>query len=158
ATRRRGGPSGRPGRSQHDVEAGLQARLRRIQWPLNSKISFGDTKGWSGAPRNCGGIFEGARLDEQLAETEQRIASPDFWNNQTTAQQVMQQRRRLEDDQALRISLRKRADDIGVLLEWATAGEDVTADLARGLDELQGEIDAAETKKMLSGQYDRANA
>ena len=61
----------------------------------------------------------------------------------------MQQRRRLEDDQALRISLRKRADDIGVLLEWANSGEDVSADLARGLDELQQEVEAAETKKML---------
>jgi peptide chain release factor 2 len=70
----------------------------------------------------------------------------------------MQQRRRLEDDQALRISLRKRADDIGVLLEWANSGEDVNADLARGLDELQQEVEAAETKKMLGGEYDRANA
>ena len=125
---------------------------------MSSKIWYGGTRGWSGAPRNYGGIFEGARLDEQLAETEQRIASPDFWNNQAAAQQVMQQRRRLEEDQALRLSLQRRADDLSVLLEWANSGEDVTADLARGLDELQQEVEAAETKKMLGGQYDRANA
>jgi peptide chain release factor 2 len=125
---------------------------------LSSRISYGGTKDWSGAPRNFGGIFEGARLDEQLAETEQRIAAPDFWNNQATAQQVMQQRRRLEEDQALRRSLQRRADDLSVLLEWANSGEDVTADLARGLDDLQQEVEAAETKKMLGGQYDRANA
>ncbi len=82
----------------------------------------------------------------------------DFWNNQAAAQQVMQQRRRLEGDQALRLSLQRRADDLNVLLEWANSGEDVTADLARGLDELQQEVEAAETKKMLGGQYDRANA
>jgi peptide chain release factor 2 len=70
----------------------------------------------------------------------------------------MQRRRRLEEDQALRQSLRRRADDLGVLIEWANAGEDVEADLARGLDELQQEIDAAETKKMLGGEHDRANA
>ena len=51
-----------------------------------------------------------------------------------------------------------RADDLGVLIEWANAGEDVGADLARGLDELQTEVDAAETKKMLGGEHDRANA
>jgi peptide chain release factor 2 len=45
-----------------------------------------------------------------------------------------------------------------VLLEWANAGEEVTADLARGLDELQQEVEAAETKKMLGGEYDRSNA
>jgi peptide chain release factor 2 len=70
----------------------------------------------------------------------------------------MQRRRRLEDDRALRQSLRRRADDIGVLIEWANAGEDVAGDLARGLDELQQEVEAAETRKMLGGEYDRSNA
>jgi peptide chain release factor 2 len=70
----------------------------------------------------------------------------------------MQRRRRLEEDQALRQSLKRRADDLGVLIEWANAGEDVSADLERGLDELQQEVDAAETKKMLGGEHDRANA
>jgi peptide chain release factor 2 len=114
--------------------------------------------GLTAAPLNCGGIFEGARLDEQLAEIEKRIGEPDFWSNQAEAQKVMQRRRRLEEDQALRQSLRHRADDLGVLIEWANAGEDVSADLARGLDELQAEVDAAETKKMLGGEHDRANA
>jgi peptide chain release factor 2 len=54
--------------------------------------------------------------------------------------------------------LQRRADDLGVLMEWASAGEDVSADLERGLDELQFEVDSAETRKMLSGEHDRANA
>ena len=70
----------------------------------------------------------------------------------------MQRRRRLEEDQALRNSLKRRIDDLGVLVEWANAGEDVGADLARSLDEFQAEIEAAETKKMLGGEHDRANA
>jgi len=110
------------------------------------------------APENYGGIFEGARLAEQLAEIEQRISAPDFWSHQAEAQKVMQRRRRLEEDCALQESLRKRTDDIGVLIEWANAGEDVMADLGRGLDELQLEVDSAETKKMLGGEHDRANA
>jgi peptide chain release factor 2 len=109
-------------------------------------------------PRNFGGIFDGARLEEQLAETEQRIAAPDFWSNQTTAQQIMQRRRRLDDELTLLKSLQRREDDLSVLIEWANGGEDVTADLIRGLDELQQEIEAAETQKMLGGEHDRANA
>jgi peptide chain release factor 2 len=70
----------------------------------------------------------------------------------------MQRRRRLEEDRMLLGSLTRRADDISVLLEWAAAGEDVMADLARALDELQQEVDAAETRKMLSGEHDAANA
>ncbi len=70
----------------------------------------------------------------------------------------MQRRRRLEEDRALLESLRRRAGDISVLIEWAGAGEDVGADLARALDELQQEVEAAETRKMLAGEHDRANA
>ena len=70
----------------------------------------------------------------------------------------MQRRRRVEGDLALRESLRRRADDIGVLFEWAAAGEPVDADLERGLDDLQTEVETAETKKMLGGEYDRSNA
>ena len=113
---------------------------------------------WDAGQQSCGGIFEGARLNEQLADIEKRIGEPDFWSNQTEAQKVMQRRRRLEEDQALRQSLQRRADDLGVLIEWANAGEDVGTDLVRGLDELQAEVDAAETKKMLGGEHDRANA
>jgi len=110
------------------------------------------------ARMNCGGIFEGARLDEELAELSQRIAAPGFWNNQAEAQKVMQRQRRVEEDVKLRESLKRRVDDLGVLLEWAGGGEDVAGDLARGLDELQEEVSAAETRKMLGGQYDRSNA
>jgi peptide chain release factor 2 len=70
----------------------------------------------------------------------------------------MQRRRRLEDDQRLTDSLRRRGDDLAVLVEWAQAGEPVADDLARGLDEFAGEVEAAETKKMLGGEHDRKNA
>ena len=45
-----------------------------------------------------------------------------------------------------------------MLLEWAAGGEDVAADLERGLNELEHEIDTAETKKMLSGEHDNSAA
>ncbi len=127
-------------------------------WHLHWTSSNAGTRTWSDVRRNCGGIFDGARLDEQLAETEQQIAGPTFWNNQAAAQQVMQRRRRLDEDRTLRDSLRRRVDDLAVLSDWAKSGEDVLADLSRGLDELQQEVEAAETKKMLAGEHDRANA
>jgi len=45
-----------------------------------------------------------------------------------------------------------------VLVEWAQSGEDVTADLAKGLDEFDAEVVSGETKKMLGGEHDRSNA
>ena len=49
----------------------------------------------------------------------------------------MQRRRRIEDDLALRRSLKARGDDLAVLVEWANGGEDVGADLTKGLEELR---------------------
>ncbi len=51
-----------------------------------------------------------------------------------------------------------KLDDLGVLLEWAEQGEDVAADLQRSIEALDAEVEAAEIKKMLGGEHDRANA
>jgi len=86
------------------------------------------------------------------------VGEPHFWSNQQEAQKVMQRRRRLEEDVALRDSLRRRSDDLAVLVDWAGQGEDVAADLERSLNELDGEVETAEVRKMLGGQYDSSNA
>jgi peptide chain release factor 2 len=109
-------------------------------------------------PSSCGGIFEAARPEQQLADIEKTIADPSFWSNQAEAQKVMQRRRRVDDDLALLRSLQRRSDDLNVLFEWAESGEDVAADVTRGLQELRQEVEAAETKKMLGGEHDRTNA
>ena len=86
------------------------------------------------------------------------MAAADFWNNQAEAQKTLQRQRRLAEDIELRDSLQKKIDDIGVLIEWSQAGEDVTADLAKALDALVAQVETAETKKMLGGEHDQANA
>jgi len=103
-------------------------------------------------------IFEAARPADELKGIEDRAGHPDFWKDQTEAQKLLQRRRRLEEEVTLAQSLRRRSDDLSVLVEWAEAGEDVSADLERGLNDLQREIDAAEIRKMLGGEHDRRNA
>jgi peptide chain release factor 2 len=71
---------------------------------------------------------------------------------------VLQRRRRLEQDRDLIESLRKKSDDLAVLVEWSEAGEAVDAEFAEGLDRLDQEVQAAEIKKMLGGEHDRKNA
>jgi peptide chain release factor 2 len=106
----------------------------------------------------CGAIFDATRPSDELARIEQRVSAPDFWKDQASAQKLLQRRRRLEDDQNLSDSLRRRVDDLAVLFEWAQAGEPVADDLAKNLDDLANEVDGGETKKMLGGEHDRKNA
>jgi peptide chain release factor 2 len=70
----------------------------------------------------------------------------------------MQRRRRLEQDRELIGSLRKKSDDLAVLVEWSEAGEPVDAEFARALETLDQEVQAGEIKKMLGGEHDRKNA
>src|SRR5258707_11870915 len=70
----------------------------------------------------------------------------------------MQQRRRLEQDRDMIRSLKKRSDDLAVLVEWGEAGEEVDAEFAQGLEALDSEVQAGEIKKMLGGEHDRKNA
>jgi len=55
-------------------------------------------------------------------------------------------------------SLKHRTDDLGVLVEWGSQGEDVTAEFAAGLDDFTKLIEGGEIKKMLGGEHDRKNA
>ena len=56
------------------------------------------------------------------------------------------------------VSLKKKSDDLKVLIEWAEEGEPVDAELAQALDALDAEVQAGEIKKMLGGPHDARNA
>jgi peptide chain release factor 2 len=70
----------------------------------------------------------------------------------------MQRRRRIEQDRDLMASLKKKSDDLAVLLEWAAAGEAVDAEFGQVLEAFDQEVQAGEIKKMLGGEHDRKNA
>ena len=106
----------------------------------------------------CGGIFEAASPSTEISKLESQASSPDFWNDSSEAQQILQRRQRLQNDQDLATSLKQRVDDIGVMVEWANQGESVTQELAEALDGLAAEVETAEVKKMLGGENDYCNA
>jgi peptide chain release factor 2 len=71
---------------------------------------------------------------------------------------VLQRRRRLEQDRDLIASLKRKSEDLAVLVEWAEAGEAVDQDFGQALEALDQEVQAGEIKKMLGGEHDRKNA
>ena len=106
----------------------------------------------------CGAIFEASRPNDELSRLDERAALPDFWKDQAEAQRVNQRRRRLEQDRDLILSLKKKSDDLGVLVEWSQSGESVDAEFTTALEALDQEVEAGEIKKMLGGEHDRKNA
>jgi peptide chain release factor 2 len=86
------------------------------------------------------------------------MADAEFWKDRSSAQKVLQRRKRIEGDLGLLKDLKRQEDDAKVLVEWLEAGEDVAADLPPALDALAATLEAAELQKMLGGEHDRANA
>ena len=110
------------------------------------------------APPICGGGFDEAKLNREIAELEASAASPDFWKDQEAAQKALQRRRKLDADRTLFETLKRQTDDLAVLIDWGRGGEDVNGELSQGLTAYEEAIRSAEIRTMLSGELDRKNA
>src|SRR5579871_6641072 len=106
----------------------------------------------------CGGGFDEARMERELADIEAAVSAPEFWKDQSGAQKLLQRRRRLEDDRTLAQTLKRQTEDLAVLADWARDGEDVVDELGRGLEAFARDIQTAEVRTLLSGEMDRKNA
>jgi len=106
-----------------------------------------------------GAIFDASTLRTQLAEVEKKIAAdPNLWSDQEKSQQIMRERKRLEDSIATEADLARRSEDVATLFELAREGEPVIEDLRREIDELREVAEKLETRTLLSGPLDMRNA
>ena len=106
----------------------------------------------------CGAFFDTPARSKELAGIEQRISRPEFWQNQEQSQKVMQVRKRLTDVVETDRELARRLSDLDTFFELAREGEDVSGELHRELEWLQGEVDRLETRVLLGGEHDARNA
>src|SRR5438874_9780050 len=105
-----------------------------------------------------GSTFDAGKLRQQLAEIEKQAADPNLWSNPQKSQQVMREKKRLEEVLSTEAELIRRSDDISAYFELAREGENVNADLRREMDSLRELVDRIETETLLSGEHDARNA
>ncbi|MDQ3313734.1 MAG: peptide chain release factor 2 [Verrucomicrobiota bacterium] len=108
-------------------------------------------------------FFDVARLQEQLAETEARMAAPDFWSNRERAQADVEEVSRLRSLITPFRELERETDDFEALQQLA-AEEDATqraqaeSEIAAEYARLIRKLEAFELRQFLSGPNDRSNA
>ncbi|PYX32767.1 MAG: peptide chain release factor 2 [Acidobacteria bacterium] len=102
--------------------------------------------------------LDAGKLRQQLVEIEKQAADPNLWSNPTKSQQVMRERKRLEEVLSLESDLGRRTEDISAYFDLAGEGENVATDLERELDALRDLVDRVETETLLSGENDARNA
>ncbi len=132
------------------------------------------------ASRISGGIFDLAAKRTRIAELEAAMQEPTLWADQTRARGVGQELSQLRATVDAVADLKRRLDDLEVLIEIAAetapvttpvpesvTGDGAVASRASGLDlaELEAEsgaatsaLDRLETSTLLSGPHDRVNA
>ncbi len=112
----------------------------------------------------CGAIFDAPQHRARLKALEERIAAPDFWNNQEAAQEVLRQRKLADDQISADEKLGKLDGDIETYVELVQAEtnaeqrEDLLKELSRELTAADTYIGELETQTLLSGETDHLNA
>lgn len=89
------------------------------------------------------------------------MASPTFWDDQTTAQKVVGELARLRNLVAPQLELQKKVEDLNALFELADESDDdpeLAAELAAETEKLRRHLDKIEIESFLNGPLDSNNA
>lgn len=105
-------------------------------------------------------VIDPITLRKELTILEEQAAAPDLWNDQEKAQRVTSSLSRVQSSLNRITGLRRRVDDLAVMLELALAEADDSAlsELGREIDSLNKSISELEVQTMLSGEYDHRDA
>ncbi|MBK7393933.1 MAG: peptide chain release factor 2 [Chloracidobacterium sp.] len=107
---------------------------------------------------NLGGIFDAPAKQLELDDSEKLISAPGFWDDQESAQKVVQMRSRIERALNQQKAFETGVSDAEVLFEFAAEDADSAKELETLINRLEREVAAAEVQSLLSGETDANNA
>lgn len=100
-----------------------------------------------------------ARLQEQLAEYQEDMGSPGFWDNLERAQKINQKAHSVEARLEHFKKLGSRADDLEVMIGLADEEDDASLvpEIAAEIGALRKDLESLRLTTLLSGEYDQNN-
>ncbi|MBS4027531.1 MAG: PCRF domain-containing protein, partial [Ignavibacteriales bacterium] len=109
---------------------------------------------------NCGGFFDVEGKEKQVAELESKTTAANFWNDNVSAQKVMQQISQVKTWLDQFSKLKTKFDDIVVLEEMVSETNDEMfgVELQSSLTAFEKQLADLELRSMLSGVDDSKNA
>ena len=105
-------------------------------------------------------VLDLPKMKEQVATLEVEASAPNLWDDQENAQAVTSKLSFLQGEIRKAEALRRRLDDVPILIELAEAEGDANAlaEAVNELDELKKAIGELEVRTLLSGEYDSREA
>ena len=96
----------------------------------------------------------------EIEELEKKAAEPEFWNDPSESQKVLQRTKQLKDKVAHYANLTTMYEDVVTTIEMAEEMEDESlfSEVKEGFEAFEKELDRQTLSTLLSGEYDRNNA
>lgn len=127
-------------------------QIKIKQWQQNS------WKTWKPVFRLWGGIFDYDTKKERLTELEQVQSQPEFWNDNTKAEQTMKEVRGLKGWTEGYEIVERHLGDLETLQEFLEFGEATETEIEAEYQATLKVLEEVELKKMLSNEEDQLNA
>nr|WP_283583798.1 peptide chain release factor 2 [Limosilactobacillus difficilis] len=107
-----------------------------------------------------GGLFDLDALDEQIAENEQKMAEPNFWNDNVKAQKLIDANNQLKDKRDNYVHLKEAVGDLTTAVELLSAepDPDIAADFEKQFAATKKQLQDYRLNQLLDGKYDSKNA
>ncbi|HAG83187.1 MAG TPA: peptide chain release factor 2 [Cyanobacteria bacterium UBA12227] len=105
-------------------------------------------------------IFDIAAVNAKIQDLEQLAAQPDFWDDQTSAQKILQELNELKSNLQKYEQWQASLEDAKAVLELLDleSDEGLLAEAETNLTQLNHELDRWELEQLLSGLYDAKGA
>ncbi|MGC4174287.1 peptide chain release factor 2 [Demequina sp.] len=105
-------------------------------------------------------VSDPSALEARIAELSEQAAAPDLWDNQENAQAVTSQLSQANGELERLTVMRGRIDDLEVLVELGTEGDDADtlAEADAELTKLKADLAAMEVRTLMTGEWDDRGA
>ena len=102
--------------------------------------------------------LEGAR--REVDELEEKTGDPNFWNDVSASQKVLQRTKQLKNKLENHARLTSQWEDLTTLVEMAMEEDDASLlpEVQEGYDKLESALEEANLATLLTGEYDASNA
>ena len=102
--------------------------------------------------------LEGAR--REVEELEEKTGDPNFWNDVSASQKVLQRTKQLKNKLENHARLVGQWEDLTILVEMAMEEDDesLLPEVQEGYDKLESALEEANLATLLTGEYDASNA
>ena len=104
------------------------------------------------------GIFDPDHKISRIKTLEKELSSPDVWKNQSKLKSLQKEKKRIEDSIASYKKIKEIKEEIDVLLELSSEGEDILSDLSKAVSDFQILINNAELEILFFEKDDPRNA